>query len=55
MQNAHVNDFHAEIRRQIERAERRCDAARSDWEYEANRQLVIWLKSKVEAIGRKAA
>lgn len=41
------------IQRALERANKRCDEARSDGEYEANRQIAIWLKSLLEE--RRAA
>lgn len=56
MQPAHgTNDFAAQLRQRIERAERRQDQSRTDAEFEANRQVVIWLQAQLEAIGRRAA
>lgn len=46
--------FAADIRQRLRRAEERQDHSRTDAEYEANRQIVIWLKAELEAIGRKA-
>lgn len=50
-----TNAFVSELSRRIARAERRQDQSRTDAEFEANRQVVIWLQSQLEAIGRRAA
>ena len=50
-----TNDFAADLRARIARAEQRQDQSRTDAEFEANRQVLIWLRSELEALGRRAA
>lgn len=44
------------LQQQLQRAKERLDASRTDGEYEANRQIVIWLQAQVDALknGRAA-
>ena len=54
MHTAPGNTASADLRQRIKRAEQRLDQSRTDGEFEANRQVIIWLKSELAALDRKA-
>lgn len=43
----------ASIKARLERAKKRLDQSETDGEYEANRQVIIWLEAQIA--GRRAA
>lgn len=45
----------AELRRKLERAEDREQYLDSDASWEANRQVIIWLRDELEWLGRRRA
>lgn len=45
----------AELRRKLERAEDRAQFLESDASWEANRQIIIWLRDELEWLGRRRA
>jgi hypothetical protein len=51
----HHDPHIADLKRRLERAQQRADRSESDGEYEANRQVIIWLKSELDALQRRAA
>ena len=45
----------AELRRKLQRAEDRAQFLESDASWEANRQIIIWLRDELEWLSRRRA